>query len=149
MILQSDKYSCGAAAIVNALRAVGHRVPVGVAAKLAGTNPTTGTTDRGVRRALRVLEYRPVALNVVDSGRQAVAALRGYLITGCPVILSWDRGEHWVAAVAVLGGCIAVADSAEADLVKVLSPAEVTSHWREKSRDGKHNVYCGIAVVAR
>lgn len=148
MILQSDKYSCGAAAIVNALRAVGHRVGVGAVMKLAGTNPIFGTTDRGVRRALRALEYKPVALSVVGSATQAVAALRGYLVTGCPVILSWDKGEHWVAAVAALGARIVIADSADSDLIRVLAPADVGVHWREKSREGR-DIYCGIAVVSR
>lgn len=148
MILQSDKYSCGAAAIINALRAVGHRMTLGAVVKLAGTTPIFGTTDRGVRRALRALEYRPVPLNVVGSAAQAVAALRGYLVTGCPVILSWDRGEHWVAAVATLGERVVIADSADTDLVRVFSPGETAARWREKSKEGR-DIYCGIAVVSR
>jgi predicted double-glycine peptidase len=148
VLLQSDKYSCGALAIVNALRALGCRMPVAAVAKLAGTSPVYGTTISGVKRALRALEYRAVGLSIAESAPTALSALRGHLGAGHPVILSWDRGEHWVAAVGVLGTRVAVADSADSDLVRVMGQSTLARHWREKSVEG-HDIFCGIAVVPK
>lgn len=144
VFLQADKYSCGACAIVNALRALGTRIAVPAVAKLAGTHPIRGTPDAGMRRAVRLLGFRARTFNAVGPSIHAVAALRGHLISGSPVLLTFDRGEHWVAAVGVLGLNVLIADSADGELVVSLDPKELAARWREKQ--GPHDVFSGIII---
>jgi ABC-type bacteriocin/lantibiotic exporter with double-glycine peptidase domain len=147
--LQSDKFSCGAFAIANALEAIGHCVDTRAVAELALTHPVRGTSERGVRRALDLLGYRTYPISAVGPGAatQAAIALRGALAIGHPVLLVVDRGEHWVAAVGILGRRFLVVDSSASALVRVVDSVDLTRWWRDRDARTRRQVYYGVALV--
>ena len=144
MILQSDQFSCGAASLVNALRAIGQSLNIKAAARLAGTHPVNGTTDAGLLRALRNLGFHPQQLSVLDDFHQAIAALRGRLMMGDPVLLSVDNDEHWVVAIGIIGQRVIVVDSASGDLTLVVDASTLKSRWMIHHKS--HDFYTGIVI---
>lgn len=87
---------CGPAAIANALRVLGHRVPQERIAKYAGTTIKDGTSEHGLKQALDRLGY---GWSDLSERRYAAAeaALMLHLHYG-PAILLTETGNHWETA---------------------------------------------------
>jgi hypothetical protein len=128
MKFQADQASCGAAAMSNALSAMGVSRTEAECAALCGTS-TDGTSAKGLLRGLRLVEgLDPSAFR---EARQDVAILRLYaaLHQGRPVILCVDQDEHWVAAVGLLAGRVLVVDSADNELVVSYLAGALAVRW--------------------
>lgn len=142
MILQDEKNGCGAAALTNALRAIGQQLPQDAARKLAGTSHE-GTTDRGMVKALRTLGHVPCTLRESNAG-VAWVTLRGHLAEGHPVLLAVDDWDHWIVAIGILGDRVILVDSADGSVVQVLDIANTLLRWQYP---GATKGFYGIAVV--
>lgn len=145
MRLQDSPAACGAASVCNALEAIGIETSQEIASKLAGTNGTHGTSERGVIKALDALGARPIKLHESDPG-VALLQLRGYLLHGIPVIVLVDASAHWAVAVGTLGPRVLVVDSADGGLLQSLEPEAFMARWKTP---GEKKPFYGIAAVRR
>lgn len=145
MRYQRRKYACGAAAVVNTLRAFGVRVSEARIRKLAGTDET-GTSSVGLVTALRafglsVQEYSDN--NAANSWRW----LHGNLIHGRPVIVCVDNWQHWVTAIGSLSDRVVLFDSvvtkrnASECGVHVLASARFMRKWRNGAASASCRYY--------
>lgn len=106
---QERVYSCGPAALRNALRhRWQHKVREGVIRKLAGTTPD-GTDELGLKAAANALGYRVVEL-WSDSRTVFYDWVKGSLLSGKPVLLCLQNWEHWCCGLGVIGDQIVVHD---------------------------------------
>lgn len=148
MRIQEKKNSCGAAAILNALRSLGTRVRERSVRKLCGTDGD-GTHEAGMLAGLGKLGCYSEVLET-DRKKLALASLRKYLSTEMPVILAVDEDSHWVTLAGTLGDRYVLVDSERTEKnrkengVYVLSVKELLKRWRKP--DG--TMY-GIAVRKR
>lgn len=104
MKYQTRSYTCGPAAVVNALRLFGVEVPEAQVAKAAGTTSEDGTGVRGLKRALKGLGC---AAAPVRTWRKLMRLVR----SGTPVILHLDDELHWVLVLGCLGDRLIIFDS--------------------------------------
>jgi len=160
MRYQQRPYSCGAAAVVNALRCYGKKVPEKLIRNKAGTNKKKGTqedpeTDEktgefrpGMKETLRTFGFFGDGFTertVVD----AFTLLDNYLILGHPVIICVQKFEHWVVVVGKLGeDKYIVIDSSrwsynkQENGVHVMAKKKLTKFWKHKTK----KVLSGFAV---
>ena len=129
MKLQTGVASCGAAALANALAALGFVLGEDAVAAAAGTDGD-GTGIRGLKRAARALG---ASVDVI-SERDGVAAyyrLRGHLDAGEAAVLCFDAGKHWVTAVGLLGGLVLVVDPAMTvrDMLSPMGMEDLLAYW--------------------
>lgn len=104
MKYQTRSYTCGPAAVVNALRLYGVEVAELHVSKLAGTTPEEGTDDRRMMKALRSLGCKPSVVALTSTIRKRLAR-------GVPVIIHIDEEEHWVTLLGTLGESFIAFDS--------------------------------------
>lgn len=102
MLFQTDEYSCAVAAIQNVFRALGKRVPEHHVRAHSATTPEKGTNEHGIRNALERLGMPGDELVQETKGR-AWKDLTKSILGGSPVILLVEHGQHWVAAIGMLG----------------------------------------------
>ena len=144
---QVKRWSCGAAALRNALRALGQNEAEHKLRGLAGTSEQ-GTDEEGLKRAARALGYRVIE-HWGSSRTESFDWLHGALRAGKPVVLCVDAWEHWVVAFGNLGDRICIYDSARWDSVRnedgvfVLDRAKLQWRWwnARKSVEGKRRAY--------
>src|SRR3990167_7967228 len=141
MRLQDEPNGCGAAALCNALQAVGQSLSLEAAAKLAGTS-NEGTSAAGLLKALKTLGYHASTV-LTESPDGAWAALCGNLLMGLPVILCVAHEDHWVTAIGLLGGLVLIAAPADAGVVSTYTRAGVLAWW---SSGGRKPTYFGISL---
>ncbi len=110
MKIQRDKYSCGPVAIVNALRALGIKVPERRVRAHTASKKGQGTTEHGIRNALERLDFTTVEMTLDSSTELDFQHLYAQVSFGNPVLLHVD-GDHWIAAIGVMGPLIIVFDS--------------------------------------
>jgi ABC-type bacteriocin/lantibiotic exporter with double-glycine peptidase domain len=154
MRIQEREYSCGPAAVSNALRALGKKVSERrVIKKLPFyDHPVKGTSDDEVCFAVRQLGYRPQALTWRHA-RVAWADLTNQLKVGRPVICMVDRATHFVVVLGMLGDDLVVFDSIrrkanlEENGVHVTSKRAWIKRWRQPAHH--HHRYTGVAVAKR
>lgn len=109
MRLQKYPWSCGAAAVVNSLRAHGITVSEERAIKATGAN-VNGTDEHGICRAVRyfgcaVYEY------LSRSKEESWLWLHGSIARGASVILCVDEWQHWVSIIGSMGDRVVLVDS--------------------------------------
>lgn len=143
--LQDNQANCGAFATKNALAALGIERSAEELEKLCRTSATDGTPTKNIVAALAKIDgCRPVKIR--EKRREiALLRLRGALEEGRPVVLSWcdgegNPGEHWVAAVGMLGRRYLVADSADNEMVLSVEVDELAAKWAD------HGVYEGVIL---
>jgi ABC-type bacteriocin/lantibiotic exporter with double-glycine peptidase domain len=121
MKYQKDTWTCGAAAVVNALRCHGRKVSEYKVRGLAGTVPDVrdssgkllehgGTDHNGMVEAIRELGYSATeyfSMSEEDSWEW----LHGQLIHGHPVILCVEAWMHWVVCAGTLGDRVVIINS--------------------------------------
>ncbi len=143
MILQSDEFSCGAVAVVNAMEAIGVDYAVEAMAKMCRTSPVHGTSEKDIIKALVTLEH-PVREIGESSTGFALVILRGYLAGGASAILAVDQDSHWIAAIGLCGNRFIIHDSACG--TSSMSDTELLARWRKER--AKMPFY-GIAIQPR
>jgi ABC-type bacteriocin/lantibiotic exporter with double-glycine peptidase domain len=101
-------WSCGPAALVNALRALGCRVSEGRIRALAGTTKD-GTDEKQLILAARALD-----MTVLEHhGSDKVAAwsfIRSSIIDGRSCLICVDHWRHWVTVVGIIGDRVLIFD---------------------------------------
>lgn len=148
MRFQSENYSCGAAAVVNALRCLGVKVPERRVSSVARTSEENGTDENGVMDAAR--EFGAAAAKFENvSQKDAWRWLKSSLLEGKPVILCIDNWQHWVTAVGLLGdGSVVIVDSANTvsnmseNGTHVMKRATFMKKWKHRNM----NQFFGISI---
>lgn len=137
--MQDSQANCGPFALKNALFAIGIERSAEELEKACGTSATNGTPTKGILKAAAKIEgCMPVLLR---EKRTDIALMRlaEALRRGRPVVISWTTdapGDHWVAAVGVLGERYLVADSGDSELVRSFAVDELEARWRDKNYEG-------------
>jgi ABC-type bacteriocin/lantibiotic exporter with double-glycine peptidase domain len=103
MKFQTKSFTCGPAAVVNALRLFDLYIPEAFVAKLAKTS-SYGTSEMGLLRALKILKCKPFFINKVSTVHAKVNS-------GIPVVIHLDEEQHWVVVIGILGNNLIVFDS--------------------------------------
>lgn len=147
MRYQARDGACGAASVVNALRALGWKVSEGRVRKIAGTTPQAGTDEHGIYEAVRQLGYSAVPFTTEDR-KAAAAVVHSNVLAGRPCILCVDNYGHWVAIVGVVGDRFLLVDptntqrNSQENGCHSVSKAELLKRWRNRE-DG---IYFSIVV---
>lgn len=135
MKLQSGTTGCGAAALANALLALGFDIEQEAVGKLADTNGD-GTNARGLKRAAASLGAEVATINAATE-YEAWFQLTGWLHHGAAVVLLFDKGEHWVTAVGTSGADhVLVVDPAMVvrDHLEMMDREDLLAAWRWKTK---------------
>lgn len=133
MKYQQRPSSCGAAALGNALEAIGISKTQDELEKLSGTT-NKGTSANGLLKALRLLGIPRLVMHTRDSRRLLQYTFRQIKNLGNPFILSVDNWKHWVAFVGFLGTKYIIIDSAKEDLVLFLTYDELQARVRPEGK---------------
>lgn len=148
---QASNFTCGPAAVVNALQALGIRLTEAEVVELAGTTKN-GTDERGIMRALRHLGYDVEELDTYDSD-EAWEWLRAQLGGVRPVILCVENFEHWTSVVSMFGERVVYVDSQsglrgnrEENGVRFLTRRGLTRIWGKRGR-GRRRRYYALSIV--
>lgn len=140
MRYQKDPYSCGAAAVVNALRCLGKKTPERIVRAYSNTTPEKGTDEHGIIAALRNFGFDGESFET-EKTSEAVTTLTLNIRRGQPVIICTQNLQHWVTVVGMIGDRFAVADPAntkknkEENGVHIWSVKQLARNWQ--SRNGK------------
>lgn len=120
---QPNRWSCGPAALRNALLCYGEQHDVRKLLKWVKATKTYGTTEDGLALGAQRAGF---ALHNVRCGTPEFAreSVRAHLRLGQPVILIFDAWEHWVVAFEATSRHLFIADSAKSDPVQKLT-------WRD------------------
>lgn len=155
MRYQKDPYSCGPAAVINALRCFGKNLPERAVRVFSSTTPERGTDEHGIIAALRGLGFDGETFER-SSFDEAFDEVRSNIDEGYPVILCIWYMQHWVTVVGSFGRDpgngtrLVVADPSNSDRnakengIKILTKKQLKKSWR--SRDGK---YFGIVCCKK
>lgn len=129
MRLQSSQANCGAAALYNAMCALGLHPSLEECEKACETK-AEGTTEPGMLKGIKKLGLKVV--KEIKERREDVArlVLSDGLLQGQVAVLAFDGDTHWVSALGTSGTRLLVADSDEHELVIALSPAEFLLRWK-------------------
>ncbi len=111
MRYQEESWSCGAAALVNAARALGKRVAEGRVRSVSGTTHDDGTAEDGLISGARELGLTATEHHSADSAA-AWAFVRSNVLEGRPCLICVDSWGHWVTVVGLVGDRVLVADPA-------------------------------------
>jgi len=111
MRYQKDSFSCGAAAVVNAVRCFGRRIAEKNVRVFSNTTPEDGTSEEGIISALRGLGHGAESFEFMT--RVAAAdQLRENLMQGRPSIICIQNLQHWVTVVGMIGNKFVIFDPA-------------------------------------
>lgn len=140
MRFQSNKSSCGPAALHNALASLGIYRTEDELIKLC-KQTTNGTSPKNLVAAIRTLGGQIGEPQTWKNAAEAGIGLFWHVVEGGrPVILCVDEIEHWVVCVGRLGKRFAVVDSADNRLVIYYTPEELCARW------GYEGKFYGIVV---
>ncbi len=143
MRYQRDQYSCGAAAVVNAIRCFGKKVSEQSVRSFSSTTKEKGTDEHGIIAALRGLGFDGYAFEFDSVDRaQATEQLSAMLRRGEPAIICTQNFQHWVTVVGKLANDRYVIidpstsnENKRENGVNVLTKTSLIKTWQ--SRDGK------------
>jgi ABC-type bacteriocin/lantibiotic exporter with double-glycine peptidase domain len=145
---QSNEWSCGPAAVQNALLVHHKKVSQAGLRALCGTTEEDGTDEQCILRALLAYECEPDEWSG-DVAREAEQWLGDSLRAGRPTILCVDRWEHWVTVIGTVGRQIVLFDPARGAGASVLRWPDFRRRWEAGKRDrGRSPRFYGIAVGA-
>jgi hypothetical protein len=134
---QSRGYSCGPAAMRNALAVLGIRASEDELREVMGARPWIGTPDEGFVQAADALDLDHE--HVVDG---EVDLLRLETQRGNPCIVDWRYGQHYVCVVAVTDRHVLFVDSnpRDSELGRMLTHARfVQLWWDSDEEDDRHH----------
>lgn len=124
MKFQSRKFTCGPAAICNALEVYGEYLNESDVAVRCKTT-VDGTTSRGLVAGIRSYGYDVIPLKFRDS----LEALRS-IQDEYPSILCVDSWSHWISVVGRCGSRAVISDSASSHLVEFPLWPELIARWK-------------------
>jgi ABC-type bacteriocin/lantibiotic exporter with double-glycine peptidase domain len=131
---QDLSYSCGPAALVNAVRVFGKRIAERRIRGLSGCTEQ-GTDEDGLIAAARQLGYTAASHWSADQ-TAAWSFVRANVLDGKPCLLCIDSWGHWVTVVGIFGDHVLLADPANTKKnssengLHSLSRRELLKRWR-------------------
>lgn len=135
-------YTCGPMAIVNGACALGIDLTEDVVAAACNCNKTVGTSDLGVIRGLKQLNFKSYVMETPGFS-EAHAWLLGQLTFERPTILSFEEWDHYVVAIGRLGSRVIIYDSGlRKGSTRVLSEEQLQKEWLYKAA----GLYAGISM---
>lgn len=140
MRFQETTYSCGAAAVLNAARCFGKRIPERVARAVAGTTKE-GTDEYDIDGALDALGFKGVLFQTDNFDRAVKWMAESY-----PAIVCVDNDSHWVVVIGQVDQRFIVIDSIRTrenmreNGVRIMSARELKRVWKKDER------FFGVAV---
>jgi ABC-type bacteriocin/lantibiotic exporter with double-glycine peptidase domain len=143
MRYQEKSWSCGAASLANACRALGKRVSERRMRALCGTTEN-GTDETELIQAARALGLTATEFKGSDKGA-AWAYVRAQLLEGRPSLLCVEQWQHWITAIGIVGDKVIVVDPANTvrntaeNGVWTMNRNELGKTWR--SRDPQEPFY--------
>ena len=150
MRFQSRKYSCGAVAIVNALKSFKKNVSEKKVMKFAGTTKKDGTSIGGIKQALNHYGFM-VEEHASKTWGEAISFIAPHLDMIGPIIIDCMNGSHWVTVVAKTGNCsYVVIDGNKTKKnklengVRIMTESELLDFWCD--RRNNTNTYLALAV---
>lgn len=132
MKYQSRKSSCGPAALMNALEAIGIKRTEDELSILSKQS-TTGTSQGNLEKALTSLGVEFDRINE-KRGNVAAWAIGFHLRSGNSVVIIVDEFDHWISVVGILGDRYILCDSADNDLILFYSEEELLTRWECSGR---------------
>lgn len=141
---QQTSFSCGAAAIINAVRCLGKKIPERTARAIAGTTPEDGTSPEGIVQGLETLGLQGEIFEKW-SAQEALSEL----IKTTPAIICTQNAQHWVVVIGTIDKDkrFIVIDSSRTQKnmkengIHVLTERELRKVWQTKG-----DKYFGIIV---
>lgn len=127
---QTNRASCGPAALQNALEALGIIRTEAELITLTGQT-ANGTSPKQIIRAIRAIgeATRGDTFAARKGGEATIALWHCISQEGRPVILCVDKFEHWVACTGYIGNRFVIVDSAELGLVDYYTGPELIERW--------------------
>lgn len=150
---QEKNYSCGAAAARACLYILGHTVSEAKIRQLAKTT-VSGTTADGLISVFEHFGYQAMDYEIKPYNH-AWNWLKSALKRGKLAILSTYNGEHWVAAIGILGNQIIIfdPDSTTPQRVKQYSYLEIYNYTncnkKWQAYDHINNLYTYYAIIIK
>ena len=144
MRMQSTEATCGAAALYNALCAIGKHEPnlLETAERVCKTTAASGTSVRQLVNGAKQLGGLGLRLDF-SLAQHAVAALYYHLARGHSACIVVDDDAHWAAVVGSISTRLLVADSADLELVLSLDEPTLCARWRSS---GARKPYCMVVI---
>lgn len=142
MRYQTKAYSCGAAAVVNALRLFGKKVSEKRVLAHSFTTRENGTDEHGIVSALRNLGFNGDPFEE-ETEIEAKAVFR----SSNPVIICTQALQHWVTVISLEDGYYMIIDPARTKKNKKENGIHVVN-WKElkrtwQTRDGSfYGILC-------
>lgn len=145
---QQTEYSCGAAAIRNALIALKYpRVPSEKSIiKIARTHKVHGTSDYKLKSALKKFGVRIEEFEGYARESAMLKWLRGELKKGRVVIATVDNEMHWLTIVGKLTRKFFVVDGEYEELPSLVTEREVIRRTTNVRDEVKQNYYYLLSV---
>jgi hypothetical protein len=134
--LQGRGFSCGPAAVRNALAVLGIAQTEPFLRDVMGARAFRGTPDEGFAAAAAAVELEHI--HVVDGD---IDRLRSETDAGSPCVLDWRHGRHYVCAVAVTSRHVLFADSNPRDvgMVRLMTHARFNQLWWDSDDDAERH----------
>lgn len=130
-VRQEKKYSCGPAALKNALAFLGRDVEEKAIRKVSGAHWVNGTAAEGICRAAREFGLKPSQGKYRDFGL-AYRALKRHIFQGHPCILCVDNWDHWIAVLDARRDSVALLDSEYEPRANTIKPRSLDLRWRRE-----------------
>lgn len=139
---QSRVWTCGIAAIVNALECVGiTKYSQGAIRRLCHSSPEDGTDEVEIQRALLACGASVDEFSTTNRV-EALRWLLDTLVLRGPVVACVDNESHWITVVGYVGGSYVVFDPALGEGVKVYTSKGLLTRWRASTKPH----YYGVGV---
>jgi ABC-type bacteriocin/lantibiotic exporter with double-glycine peptidase domain len=147
--LQELEFSCGANAIVNALRALGRNISERRVRQLTGTN-RDGTDEHEIVQGLAALGHGSSQFESAER-KPSLAWITESLRAGRPAIICVDSWQHWVLAAGMLGNGFVVIDGKRTPRNRIECGTYVyrTADFLRRWRNAREGRYYGISVALR
>jgi len=136
---QLKSYSCGAAALVNAGRALGKKFSEGKVRKLAGTTED-GTDEVGLIAAARGLGLSATP-NWTSDRNAAWSFVRANVLDGRPCLVCIDNWGHWATVIGIVGDRVLLMDPSNSKRnmdelgVHSMSRTELLKRWKHRTQE--------------
>lgn len=143
MRLQSSQASCGAAAVHNALCALGREPSLEACEKACRVDATDGTSPKRLVAGVKAMGGEVVAEIKERESDVGLLRLDKATTMGLVGILVVDADSHWVTVVGRLGDRYLVADSADSELIRSLSAKDLVERWKGEGRKPYYAVLVG------
>lgn len=145
MRYQQNDYSCGPAAIVNALKCFGRHYRERTVQKLCGTTQEGGTDEKSLLTGIRALNWRVTELKATS--RPEAFQKLWTVLDDSAALLCVDNDSHWITAIGKIGRRIVIADpkntvkNRKENGVHVVPAPELIRRWRNAG-----NEYYGLVI---